>query len=126
MGHLKDINIPDRAPRKIGVVESDVRDKTRTVSINFLVKHPKYGKYVRHRTVLQVHDEDNESRRGDRVEVAECRPISKTKSWVLTRVIEASGGPLTEHATTVTTAEGEELGAEVASRDSDREGGEPE
>ena len=51
-------------------------------------KHPKYGKYLRKRTVLHVHDEANDSKLGDRVEVAECRPISKTKSWVLIRVIE--------------------------------------
>ena len=88
MSHLKDITIPERAPRKVGIVESDARDKTRKVVINFSTRHPKYGKYVRRRTVLQVHDEGNESRKGDRVEVAECRPLSKTKSWVLTRVID--------------------------------------
>lgn len=88
MSHLKDIKIPERAPRKVGIVESDARDKTRKVVINFSTRHPKYGKYVRRRTVLQVHDEGNESRKGDRVEVAECRPLSKTKSWVVTRVID--------------------------------------
>ena len=88
MSHLKDITIPERAPRKVGIVESDARDKTRKVVISFSTRHPKYGKYVRRRTVLQVHDEGNESRKGDRVEVAECRPLSKTKSWVLTRVID--------------------------------------
>lgn len=88
MSHLKDITIPERAPRKVGIVESDARDKTRKVVINFSTRHPKYGKYVRRRTVLQVHDEGNESRKGDRVEVAECRPLSKTKSWILTRVID--------------------------------------
>ena len=88
MSHLKDIQIPERAPRKVGIVESDARDKSRKVVINFSMRHPKYGKYIRRRTVLQVHDEANESKKGDRVEVAECRPISKTKSWVLTRVIE--------------------------------------
>ena len=88
MSHLKDITIPERAPRKVGIVESDARDKTRKVVINFSTRHPKYGKYVRRRTVLQVHDEGNESRKGDRVEVAECRPLSKTKSWIVTRVID--------------------------------------
>ena len=88
MSHLKDITIPERAPRKVGIVESDARDKTRKVVINFSTRHPKYGKYIRRRTVLQVHDEGNESRKGDRVEVAECRPLSKTKSWILTRVID--------------------------------------
>jgi small subunit ribosomal protein S17 len=88
MSHLKDITIPERAPRKVGIVESDARDKSRKVVINFSMRHHKYGKYIRRRTVLQVHDEANESRKGDRVEVAECRPISKTKSWVVTRIIE--------------------------------------
>lgn len=92
MSHLKEIKIPERAPRKVGIVESDARDKTRKVVINFSTRHPKYGKYIRRRTVLHVHDEGNESRKGDRVEVAECRPISKTKSWVLTRVIEKAIG----------------------------------
>ena len=73
---------------RIGVVESDKCDKTRKVVVNFLSKHPKYGKYVRRRTVLHVHDEGNESRAGDRVEVAPCRPISKTKHWRLVRVVE--------------------------------------
>jgi len=80
--------IPETSPRRIGVVESDKRNKTRKVVIAYSGKHPKYGKYMRKRTVLQVHDEANESHLGDRVEVAECRPISKTKSWVLVRVVE--------------------------------------
>ncbi|MFM7053053.1 MAG: 30S ribosomal protein S17 [Planctomycetota bacterium] len=80
--------IPETSPRRIGVVESDKRSKTRKVVIAYSGKHPKYGKYVKKRSVLQVHDEKNESRLGDRVEVAECRPISKTKSWVLVRVVE--------------------------------------
>ena len=96
MSHLKDITIPERAPRKVGIVESDARDKSRKVVINFSMRHPKYGKFIRRRTVLQVHDEANESRKGDRVEVAECRPISKTKSWTLIRVIESNG---MEHVT---------------------------
>ena len=80
----------DRAQRKVrlGVVVSDARDKTRKVAISFSTKHPKYGKYIRRRTVLHVHDEQNESKVGDRVEVAECRPLSKTKSWVLVKVLE--------------------------------------
>ena len=73
-----------------GVVTSNSGDKSIRVTIEYKVKHPKYGKYVSRRTVLHVHDEANESRLGDRVEVAECRPISKTKSWRLVRVIERS------------------------------------
>lgn len=90
MSHLKDIQISDTAPRKVGVITSDVRDKSCKVQIQFTVKHPKYGKYIRRRTVIQAHDEQNVAKLGDRVEIAECRPLSKTKSWVLTKVIKAA------------------------------------
>lgn len=80
---------PAKAARtRIGVVDSDKRDKTRRVVVKFQQRHPKYGKYIASRTILHVHDENNESRAGDTVEVAECRPISKTKSWRLVRVVE--------------------------------------
>ena len=92
MSHLKEIEVSDSAPRRTGVVSSDARDKTRKVAINWSVKHPKYGKYVRKRTVIQFHDEKNESHVGDRVEIAECRPLSKTKSWVLIRVLKQGTG----------------------------------
>ena len=72
---------------RIGVVDSDKRDKTRRVIISFQTKHPKYGKYVRKRTVLHVHDENNDSRLGDRVEIVESKPRSKTKRWELVRVV---------------------------------------
>jgi len=71
-----------------GVVSSSSAAKTITVRIERLVRHPKYGKYLRRRTVLHIHDENNESRRGDRVEIAECRPISRTKRWALVRIVE--------------------------------------
>ena len=70
-----------------GVVQSDVRDKTIKVVVSFLVKHPKYGKYLRRRTTLHAHDPQNEARVGDTVEVMECRPMSKQKSWRLVRVL---------------------------------------
>ncbi|MCR9075415.1 MAG: 30S ribosomal protein S17 [bacterium] len=73
---------------KVGVVESDARDKSRKVVIHYKAKHPKYGKYVSKRTVLHVHDENNESAMGDVVEIVQCRPVSKTKSWKLNRVVE--------------------------------------
>ncbi len=71
----------------IGLVTSDVRDKTIRVQVDRLVKMPKYGKYLRRYTVLHAHDEKNEARTGDRVEVAECRPISKSKTWRLVRIV---------------------------------------
>lgn len=73
---------------QLGVVESDKRDKTRKVVVSYLAQHPKYGKFIRRRTVLHVHDERNESKVGDRVEVAPCRPLSKTKFFRLLRVVE--------------------------------------
>jgi len=88
VAHLKDIVIPENATRRTGVVSSAKRDKSCKIEINYLVKHDKYGKYVRRRTVLHVHDSDNEAALGDTVEIAECRPISKTKSWVLTKVVK--------------------------------------
>jgi small subunit ribosomal protein S17 len=73
---------------KVGVVVSDGRDKTRTVLVKFQVKHPKYNKYLKRQSRLHVHDEANESHQGDRVEIANCRPMSRTKSWRLVRVVE--------------------------------------
>ena len=79
-----------RKPRsiRVGVVTSDKGDKSLRVTYLFLVKHPKYGKYLRRRTTLHVHDEKNEARTGDRVEVMACRPMSKTKCWRLVRVLD--------------------------------------
>lgn len=72
---------------EIGVVTSDKMNKTRRVEIPRLVKHPRYGKYIRRRTVCYVHDAENKSRRGDTVEIMETRPLSKTKNWRLVRVL---------------------------------------
>lgn len=75
----------------IGVVEADGRGKTIKVRIDRLVKHPKYGKYQRRRATYHVHDAKAEARSGDRVEIMACRPISKTKSWRLVRVVRRMG-----------------------------------
>ncbi len=77
-----------KRPTRIGIVSSDKRDKTIRVQVSYLVKHPKYGKYMRRRTVLHAHDENNEAAVGDTVEIMMCRPISKTKAWRLVRIIE--------------------------------------
>src|SRR5262245_42546882 len=71
----------------VGVVTSDKMNKTRRVEIPRLIKHARYGKYIRRRTVCHVHDEGNESRMGDTVEIMETRPLSKTKTWRLVRVV---------------------------------------
>lgn len=85
----------------IGVVTSDKMNKTRRVEIPRLVKHDRYSKYIRRRTVCHVHDETNESHTGDTVEIMETRPLSKTKNWRLVRIItRAPGGaaPVTPEA----------------------------
>ncbi|HKB04526.1 MAG TPA: 30S ribosomal protein S17 [Gemmataceae bacterium] len=78
-----------RAQRRtlIGVVTRDKMNKTRRVDVERLVRHPRYGKYVKKRTVCYVHDESNESHIGDTVEIMETRPLSKQKCWRLIRVI---------------------------------------
>jgi small subunit ribosomal protein S17 len=76
-----------RRRTEVGVVTSDKMNKTRRVEIPRLVKHPTYGKYIRRRTICHVHDEKNESKKGDMVEIVESRPYSKTKHWRLIRVV---------------------------------------
>jgi small subunit ribosomal protein S17 len=71
-----------------GVVISNSGDKSIKIAVDFKVRHPKYGKYIKRRTKLGVHDEHNKAGVGDIVEVAQCRPHSKTKSWRLVRVVE--------------------------------------
>ena len=79
----------DRHQRQtlVGVVTRDKMSKTRRVDVERLVKHPRYGKFVKKRTVCYVHDEKNETHVGDTVEIMETRPLSKNKCWRLLRVI---------------------------------------
>jgi small subunit ribosomal protein S17 len=72
----------------VGVVASDKGNKTIKVVVNYQTKHPKYGKYLKRRTVLHAHDELNAAKEGDTVEIAECRPLSKTKHHRLLRIVE--------------------------------------
>ncbi|MCP4593797.1 MAG: 30S ribosomal protein S17 [bacterium] len=78
-----------RVPRttRIGLVTSDRGDKTLRVAYAYTIKHPKYGKFLRRRATLHVHDEGDKAKKGDRVEVMMCRPVSKTKCWRLVRVL---------------------------------------
>ena len=71
-----------------GKVVSDKMEKSFVVAIERKVKHPLYGKFIPRTTKLHVHDESNEAKVGDTVEIRECRPLSKTKSWTLVRVVE--------------------------------------
>ncbi len=71
-----------------GRVVSDKMDKSVTVLVERKVPHPIYGKYVKRSTKLHAHDENNECKMGDTVSIEECRPLSKTKSWRLVKVLE--------------------------------------
>ena len=92
------VQVRGRRRVEVGVVTSDKMNKTRRVEIPRLVKHQRYGKYIRRRTVCHVHDENNESHVGDTVEIMETRPLSKTKHWRMTRIV-------TKGAATVTAAQ---------------------
>jgi small subunit ribosomal protein S17 len=71
-----------------GKVVSNKMDKTIAVSVERLVKHPTYGKYIRRTTKLLAHDANNECKEGDTVTIKPCRPLSRRKSWMLVRVVE--------------------------------------
>jgi len=73
---------------QVGQVVSDKMDKTVTVLIERKVKHPLYGKFVKRSTKLHVHDENNECSAGDKIQITESRPYSKTKSWSLVKIVE--------------------------------------
>lgn len=77
-------------PRRtlVGIVTGDRASKTRRVEIERLVRHKKYSKIIRRKTVCHAHDENNESAMGDKVEIEESRPLSKLKRWNLVRVVE--------------------------------------
>ncbi len=71
-----------------GRVISNRMDKTISVAVERVVKHPVYGKYIKRTTKLMAHDENNECQAGDTVALIECRPISKRKAWRLVEVLE--------------------------------------
>jgi small subunit ribosomal protein S17 len=81
-----------------GRVTSDRMDKTITVMVERKVKHALYGKYISRRAKLHAHDENNECKVGDLVEVAECRPLSRTKSWRLVKIVERASARLPDTA----------------------------
>jgi small subunit ribosomal protein S17 len=74
----------------VGRVVSNKMDKTVTVLVERKVKHPVYGKYLVRSTKLHAHDETNQVNEGDLVEIAETRPLSRTKFWTVKRVVEAA------------------------------------
>jgi len=71
-----------------GVVTSSAGDKSATIMIERRIKHPLYGKIIKRSTKLHVHDEANECNKGDTILIEECRPMSKTKSWKLVKIVE--------------------------------------
>ena len=75
-----------------GRVVSDKMDKTVSVAVERLIKHPMYGKYIRRTTKVLAHDANNECNAGDRVTIAECKPISKNKAWAVVNVVERAAG----------------------------------
>ena len=75
-----------------GRVVSNKMHKTIAVEVERLIKHPIYGKYIRRTTKLLAHDENGESREGDRVTIKQCRPMSRRKSWTLVEVVNRAGG----------------------------------
>jgi small subunit ribosomal protein S17 len=83
----------DSAPRKmrnevVGVVVSDKMNKTISVQVYALVRHARYGKFIRQSSVFKAHDEKNEAKAGDKVRIFETRPYSKTKRWNLVEIVE--------------------------------------
>lgn len=74
----------------IGVVVSDKMDKTITIKVERLVKHPIYGKYIKRSTKYAVHDENNQAKEGDTVSITSCKPMSKNKAFSLLKVIETA------------------------------------
>ncbi|MDD2273871.1 MAG: 30S ribosomal protein S17 [Desulfuromonadaceae bacterium] len=81
----------ERGHRKtqVGVVVSDKMEKTVVVKVDRLVKHSVYSKYIKRSVKYKVHDENNSSKVGDRVQIIECRPLSKDKRWSLKQIIES-------------------------------------
>jgi len=77
---------------EIGRVVSDKMEKTVTVLVERRVKHPLYGKVVTRSSKRHAHDENNEYKPGDLVEIQACRPLSKTKTWMVTRLVEKAKG----------------------------------
>ena len=97
-----------------GIVTRDKMAKTRRVEVQRLVRHPKYGKYVKQRTICYAHDETNESHLGDTVEIMESRPMSRTKRWRLVRVVAKA--PTRNLANLEGAVPGSEMGPEAGAK----------
>ena len=100
----------------VGTVTSDKRDKTITVSIVSRETHPLYRKQYTKTRKYTAHDEKNEAHKGDRVEIASCRPLSKTKAYTLVKVIEKARGTVELKEDVNTVAEEKKVGADEIAR----------
>jgi len=86
---MTNTEVQETAKRTLqGVVTSSAGDKSATIMLERRIKHPVYGKFIKRSTKLRVHDEANECNKGDTIMVEECRPMSKTKSWKLVKIVE--------------------------------------
>lgn len=72
----------------VGIVVSDKMDKTITVEVSRMVKHKRYGKYIRRSSKFMAHDEANSAKAGDKVLITETRKLSKNKNWKLSKIVE--------------------------------------
>jgi small subunit ribosomal protein S17 len=86
----EEVKASDEKARRtvVGRVVSNKMDKSVSVAIERLIKHPVYGKYIRRTSKVMAHDANNECNEGDRVAISECRPVSKNKSWQVVNIIE--------------------------------------
>jgi small subunit ribosomal protein S17 len=85
----------NRRKTLIGFVSSKMGDKSVKVTVPYKTPHPLYHKVINRKTVLHVHDEKNESKVGDKIEVTETRPLSRLKRWRVIRIVEAAVGAAT-------------------------------
>lgn len=91
MSEQKESGAAEKLTRtEVGRVLSNKMEQTATVQVERRIKHPIYGKYMRRSKKYHVHDENNELNIGDTVQIKECRPLSKTKSWTLDKVLNAA------------------------------------
>lgn len=86
---------------KVGVVTSNKMEKTAVVAVERLVRHPLYKRSFKKTSTFMVHDEENRCRIGDRVRIAECRPLSKHKRWRLVEVLESPPAEIAAEAAAV-------------------------
>lgn len=109
------------AKKFTGVVESDVRDKTLMVVVTRRETHPIYGKQYTVSHNFTVHDEKNEAKKGDRIEFEECRPLSKTKHFTMTRIVEVGHGEieLKEETELIEKKEAPQVAAKPAEKDTE-------